>query len=85
METGQQRTGPSCPLGGLGLLGTPPTLSSAGTPGQVLRLSALRLLLFKLLLLDVLLTCGRLCVLADQLLLPPRPRKSLPPTHRIWT
>ncbi|XP_038197134.1 pre T-cell antigen receptor alpha [Arvicola amphibius] len=56
-----------------------------GTPGQVLWLSILRLLLFKLLLLDVLLTCGRLCVLADQHLLPPRPRKSLPPTHRIWT
>ncbi|XP_075409902.1 pre T-cell antigen receptor alpha [Tenrec ecaudatus] len=29
-----------------------------GTPGQVLRLEALRLLLFKLLLLDVLLTCS---------------------------
>lgn len=84
METGQQRTGPPCPLGGLGCW-TPPTLPSAGTPGQVLRLSALRLLLFKLLLVDVLLTCGRLCVLADQLLLPPPRRKSLPPTHRIWT
>ncbi|XP_008064346.2 pre T-cell antigen receptor alpha [Carlito syrichta] len=31
-----------------------------GTPGQALRLGALRLLLFKLLLLDVLLTCCRL-------------------------
>ncbi|KAK7815507.1 hypothetical protein U0070_005619 [Myodes glareolus] len=60
-------------------------LQLSGTPGQVLRLSALRLLLFKLLLVDVLLTCGRLCVLADQLPLPPPPRKSLPPTHRIWT
>ncbi|CAH7214296.1 pre T-cell antigen receptor alpha [Phodopus roborovskii] len=55
-----------------------------GTPGQVLRLSALRLLLFKLLLLDVLLTCSRLCVLASQRLLPPPPHKPLPPTLRIW-
>uniref|UniRef100_A0A8C2QM14 Pre T-cell antigen receptor alpha n=2 Tax=Cricetulus griseus TaxID=10029 RepID=A0A8C2QM14_CRIGR len=50
-----------------------------GTPGQVLRLSALRLLLFKLLLLDVLLTCSRPCVLAGQHPLPPPPRKHLPP------
>ncbi|XP_059137421.1 pre T-cell antigen receptor alpha [Peromyscus eremicus] len=56
-----------------------------GTPGQFLWLSALRLLLFKLLLSDVLLTCSRLCVLAGQHPLPPPPRRSLRPTHRIWT
>lgn len=61
------------------------TRSSAGTPGQFLQLSALRLLLFKLLLSDVLLTCSRLCVLAGQHPLPPAPRGSLRPTHRIWT
>ncbi|EDL23540.1 pre T-cell antigen receptor alpha [Mus musculus] len=58
-----------------------------GTQRQVLWLSLLRLLLFKLLLLDVLLTCShlRLHVLAGQHLQPPPSRKSLPPTHRIWT
>ncbi|XP_021084243.1 pre T-cell antigen receptor alpha [Mesocricetus auratus] len=56
-----------------------------GTLGQVLRLSALRLLLFKLLLLDVLLTCSCFCILAGQHLLPPPPRKPLPSTRRIWT
>lgn len=35
-------------------------LPPAGTPGEVLRLGALRLLLFKLLLFDLLLTCSRL-------------------------
>ena len=35
-------------------------LAPAGMRGQAVRLGALRLLLFKLLLLDVLLTCGRL-------------------------
>nr|XP_021495839.1 pre T-cell antigen receptor alpha [Meriones unguiculatus] len=55
-----------------------------GTPGLVLRLSALRLLLFKLLLLDVLLTFGPLCVLAGQHLRPPPPCKPLPSAHRIW-
>ncbi|XP_021041400.1 pre T-cell antigen receptor alpha [Mus caroli] len=58
-----------------------------GTQRQVLWLSLLRLLLFKLLLFDVLLTCSRLRlhVLAGQHLQPPPSRKSLPPTHRIWT
>ncbi|XP_021073115.1 pre T-cell antigen receptor alpha [Mus pahari] len=58
-----------------------------GTQRQVLWLSLLRLLLFKLLLLDVLLTCSRLCVLAGQgqHLQPPPSCKSLPPTHGIWT
>ncbi|XP_053459565.1 pre T-cell antigen receptor alpha [Nycticebus coucang] len=40
---------------------TCPQESVRGIPGQALRLGALRLLLFKLLLLDVLLTCSRLC------------------------
>jgi hypothetical protein len=71
-------------VGSWGLLMAP---SSAGTQRQVLWLSLLRLLLFKLLLLDVLLTCShlRLHVLAGQHLQPPPSRKSLPPTHRIWT
>ncbi|KAL1771654.1 pre T-cell antigen receptor alpha [Sigmodon hispidus] len=58
--------------------------SLGGTPGRFLRLSTLRLLLFKLLLLDVLLTCSRCRGLAGQHLLPPSPRKSQPPTRRIW-
>nr|XP_042121612.1 pre T-cell antigen receptor alpha [Peromyscus maniculatus bairdii] len=56
-----------------------------GRQRQFLQLSALRLLLFKLLLSDVLLTCSRLCVLAGQHPLPSPPRGSLRPTHRIWT
>lgn len=73
-------------VGSWGLLMAP---SSAGTQRQVLWLSLLRLVLFKLLLLDVLLTCSRLRVLAGQgqgqHLQPPPSSKSLTPTYGIWT
>lgn len=71
-------------VGSWGLLMAP---SSAGTQRQVLWLSLLRLVLFKLLLFDVLLTCSRLRVLAGQgqHLQPPPSRKSPTPTYGIWT
>ncbi|GAB1301134.1 Pre T-cell antigen receptor alpha [Apodemus speciosus] len=56
-----------------------------GAQRQVLWLSLLRLLLFKLLLLDVLLTCSRLCVLACQHLRPPPASNSHPLSLDIGT
>lgn len=60
-------------------------LSPAGTQGQALRLGALRLLLFKLLLIDVLLTCSRLRALPSTLGDPGLPAAPMSPLehHRL--